>query len=146
MKNTKSTCENLAWLVAILGSIGSCYLAYKFGVTLRGYSYTYLERDWVLTLTILACGALSTAALSVPLFALAEIIGKIDRLLVNNSQPLSSNNSEVSKPESSATLPEEHAAKSPSTAKSLSDNALLAIAAALFGGVILLALFMSGVL
>ena len=135
MKNIKSICKNTASINLFLGIIASIYLAYQFGNSLHGVYYTYYERDWLLTILIFVLGVGASLVFSIPLFALAEIIDKEDTLLlkIENRTP------------SLSTTPESAPNTQPDSSPKKQDNTFwLIVAAALFGGAVLLALAQGG--
>ena len=135
MKNIKNVCKNTASLNLFLGIIGSIYLAYRFGVTLQGTYYTYLERDWLSTILIFVLGVGASLAFSIPLFALAEIIDKEDTLLskIENNIP------------SLSASPESTLDAQPDSSPKKQDNTFWIVVAAVFFGVaFLLALAQGG--
>lgn len=102
MKNVKESCKNVAWIVLVLGIIGSIYSAYTFGITVHGTYYTYVDRDWWLTLAIFAAGSLFSYAFSALFFALFEIIDKMDKLLAQDKNTTESDETDQNSKDISA--------------------------------------------
>ena len=84
----KGWLNGFAYLVFILGSIGSCILAYYGGIQEYGSYYTNYDINWALTSGIFTGCFISITIISIILGGLVEVLTNQEKILKEHNELL----------------------------------------------------------